>query len=310
LHGHDYKLFSRSAAVELKQLDYFVRVAELGGFTRAAVALALTQSAVSKQVRQLEIDLHQKLLLRNGRGIKLTEEGVRLLAHAKGILAQAERAEQELRDLKGSPTGKVIVGSSAAGGLAKVANLVTTFKSRFPRATLKIIELNGSSIHESLLLGRIDIGILYDPRPSPLIRITPLKKDELFLVSSAAKTALSRSAKVPFGELGAYPLILPSAVQAQLERWTAKAGIKLNVALNVDGRSFILELVNQALGYTVLPLHTVQESSLAPRLQVNSIVKPRLTRTLSLAVSTQRPATHLTQETIALILHILGPAPV
>ncbi len=87
---------------DLKQLESFVRVAELGRFTRAAVELGLAQPALSRQVRQLEVELHQHLLKRNGRGAVVTEAGQTLLQHARGILHQVERAREELGQVKGS----------------------------------------------------------------------------------------------------------------------------------------------------------------------------------------------------------------
>ena len=97
--------------MDLKQLEYFVRVAELGGFTKAAAVLSVAQPALSKQIRQLEVELQRNLLMRNGRGVSLTEEGAMLLSHAKGILEQVDRARQEIRDIQGLPIGKVIVAA-------------------------------------------------------------------------------------------------------------------------------------------------------------------------------------------------------
>src|SRR4051812_43544850 len=102
--------------MDLKQLQYFVRVAELGGITKAAASLSTAQPALSKQIRLLEVELHQSLFRRNGRGVSMTSEGEVLLAYAKGALEQIERARQELTDVKASPSGKVTVGSTGSAG--------------------------------------------------------------------------------------------------------------------------------------------------------------------------------------------------
>ncbi|MDO8284058.1 MAG: LysR family transcriptional regulator, partial [Rhodoferax sp.] len=96
--------------MDLKQLEYFVRVAELGSFTRAAIALDIAQPALSRQVRLLEVELRQTLLTRNGRGALPTEAGKLLLAHGRGILHQVERAKEELGRVRGSLAGRVAVG--------------------------------------------------------------------------------------------------------------------------------------------------------------------------------------------------------
>src|SRR5512141_1409765 len=100
----------RSAAMELKQLEYFVNVVDLGGFSRAARFLGVAQPAISRQVRSLEVELRQSLLLRNGRGATPTEAGKRLLEHARGILQQVDRARRDVDDAKGAPVGHVVVG--------------------------------------------------------------------------------------------------------------------------------------------------------------------------------------------------------
>ena len=96
--------------MDLKQLEYFVRVAELGSFTRAAVALDVAQPALSRQVRQLEVELRQNLLIRNGRGAAPTEAGKLLLEHGRGILHQVERAREELGRVRGALAGRVAIG--------------------------------------------------------------------------------------------------------------------------------------------------------------------------------------------------------
>ena len=93
--------------MDLKQLGYFAHVAELGSFTKAAALLSVAQSALSHQVRQLEVELKQTLLIRNGRGVAPTDAGKRLLGHARGILMQVERARDDLAESRGAPVGNV-----------------------------------------------------------------------------------------------------------------------------------------------------------------------------------------------------------
>src|SRR4029453_585172 len=96
--------------MDLKQLDYFVHVAELGSFSKAASLLSIAQSALSHQVRQLEVELKQTLLHRNGRGVTPTDAGKRLLDHARGILMQVNRARDDLAAARGAPVGHVVLG--------------------------------------------------------------------------------------------------------------------------------------------------------------------------------------------------------
>ena len=96
--------------MNLKQLDYFVHVAELGSFSKAALVLDIAQPALSRQVRALETDLHENLFLRNGRGVTLTDAGRRLFEHATAILQLVTHAREDLGASRGAPVGRVTVG--------------------------------------------------------------------------------------------------------------------------------------------------------------------------------------------------------
>jgi LysR family transcriptional regulator, nitrogen assimilation regulatory protein len=96
--------------MDFKQIEGFVRVAELGSFTRAAQMLNTTQPALSRLIRMLEVDLHQTLLVRNGRGAVPTEAGQVLLAHGRGILHQVQRAREDLGTVRGGLSGRVAIG--------------------------------------------------------------------------------------------------------------------------------------------------------------------------------------------------------
>ena len=133
---------------------------------------------------------------------------------------------------------------------------------------------------------------------------------ELSLFSLASKSLAPKSRPVQFRDLGKFPLILPGhphTIRTLVETEAAKAGIKLNVVLEIDGASFILELVQLGHGYTILPDFSLQRSGFSRKLQLNEIVGPHLKRALKVAVSLQRPVTRLARETVKLIRQYLGP---
>ena len=151
--------------MDLKQLEYFVRVAELGSFTRAAVALDVAQPALSRQVRLLEVELRQNLLTRNGRGAAPTEAGKLLLEHGRGILHQVERAREELGRVRGALAGRVALGLPPSVAKAMAVPLIREFRQRMPDATLSISEGLSVGMQESLVTGRLDIALLYNASP-------------------------------------------------------------------------------------------------------------------------------------------------
>jgi len=294
--------------MDLKRLECFVRVAELGSYTKASIVTSMPQPTLSRQVRQLEVELNRNLFVRNGRGIALTEEGACFLPYARTMLSQHERALQALRHLNNMPVGNVVVGAPPFVGRILTKKLVTAFRERYPQATLEIIEGKGWTLHEWLLMGRIDVGVWYNPLRSTQLDITPLVEKEQFLISPPSK-ARSRKSVVQFRDLGRYPLILPSQPNTQrvlIETTAAAANVELDIPLRIDGSNFILELVHQGHGHTILPRYIVEESPFSGDFGIGKIVAPSLTTVLTLVTSSQRPLTKLAQETGKLIRQFLG----
>ncbi len=149
--------------MDLKQLEYFVNVVDLGGFSRAGRLLGIAQPAISRQIRSLEVELRQNLLLRNGRGAAPTEAGKRLLEHARGILQQVDRARREVDETKDAPVGHVVVGLPPTVARHLTLPVVREFRQRYPGGSLSIVEGLSATIHEWLLVGRVDVGVVYNP---------------------------------------------------------------------------------------------------------------------------------------------------
>ncbi|MDP3708854.1 MAG: LysR family transcriptional regulator, partial [Polaromonas sp.] len=160
--------------MDLKQLEYFVRVAELGSFTRASIALDVAQPALSRQVRLLEVELRQSLLVRNGRGATPTEAGKLMLAHGRGILHQVERAREELGRVRGSLAGRVAIGLPPTLARVLTVPLTRAFRHELTDARLSISEGLSAVMQEWLLNGRLDIAVLYNAQPAAGIEMTPL----------------------------------------------------------------------------------------------------------------------------------------
>ncbi len=154
--------------MDLKQIEYFVRVAELGSFTRAAVVLNIAQPALSRQVRLLEVELRQNLLVRNGRGAVPTEAGKALLEHGRGILHQVERAREELGRVRGALAGRVAIGLPHQRG-ARV--MTVPADPRLPQTELPEVRLSISEGLSGAILGGLDQrppgpgGALTTPNP-------------------------------------------------------------------------------------------------------------------------------------------------
>ena len=297
--------------MDLKQIEYFVRVAELGGFTRAAAALGIAQPALSRQVRLLEVELRQNLLARDGRGAVPTEAGRLLLAHGRGILHQVARAREELGRVRGTLAGRVAVGLPTSLARLLAVPLTRAFRKQMPDATISISEGLSTAMQESLVNGRLDIAVLYNVRPSPELEITALQKEELFLVLPSTKIKKSNGAATPIAlkALAQLPLVIPSrpnAIRMQVETEMAAIGCRPLIALEIDGVSAILDLVADGAGCAVLSRNAVASSVNPALYSLRAIRNPALRTQISMATSAQRPATLTQQATQGLIRDTLA----
>ena len=283
--------------MDLKQLEYFVRVAELGSFTRAAIALDVAQPALSRQVRLLEVELRQNLLARNGRGATPTEAGKLLLEHGRGILHQVERAREELGRVRGALAGRVAIGLPPSVAKVMTVPLIREFRRRMPEATLSITEGLSVGMQESLANGRLDIALLYNATASADTEITPLLEEDLFLVERQVKAPRANPRAVALKDIATVPLVIPSrpnAIRMLVESGLANLGLRPDIALEIDGVAAILELVADGAGSAVLSRNAVATSG-RPQAFALRPITPRLRTKLSITVSSQRPAT-LTQK--------------
>ena len=213
------------------------------------------------------------------------------------------RAREEVEEMRGTPVGQVAIGFPPTLGRVLTVPLVTEFRTRFPKAQLKIIE--GLSIHllDWLGTGRLDVALTYNTVWTPTIEIAPLLEERLYLIcpGSGDASSLQTGAPVPFVELPGYPLIIPSrpnAMRMFVEAQLANAGMKMNVAWEVDGIPPLLDLVLQGYGYAVLSLTAIHEDLVKGPFVARPIVEPDLIIPLSLVTSSQRPMTPLVRQVI------------
>ena len=297
--------------MNLKHLQSFVRVAELGSFSKAARVLDIAQPALSRQVRQLETDLRETLLLRNGRGVSLTDAGRRLFDHGVQILQQVAQAREDLGAERGAAVGHVTIGLPPSIGRRLTLPLIEGFRQHLPRARLTIVEGLSAYIAEWIASGRADLGLLYNPDPQPELEITPLQRERLCLVEPASRGRRAASKPLPLREIGAYPLILPErhqSIRRLLQTQATLAGVKLDVAWEVSSVPAIIDLVCARVGYAVLNASAVEASGRGSELAVRPIIEPELVSVLFLAQSATKPPTPL-QRRVARLVGELIEAP-
>lgn len=297
--------------MNLRQLETFVRVAELGSFSQAARVLGMAQPALSRQVRALEADLRDTLLLRNGRGVVLTEAGRRLFEHGVAMLQLAQRARDELSSQRDAPTGRIVIGLPPSLSRSLTLPLIDAFKRELPRARLAVVEGLSAHIAEWIATGRVDLGLLHNPQPQAALEIEPLRQEALHLVSARPGRGKAVGPAIALRELSAQPLILPEsshAIRKLLDTQAALAGVQLDIAWEVSSIPAIIDLVIAGYGAAVLTEPMVAASGRAGALQRRALAEPPLATVLCLAQPARKRATPLRRRALAL-LRELAAAP-
>lgn len=312
--------------MNLKQLEYFVQVAELGSFSRAAQLLNIAQPALSRQVRALETELRETLLLRNGRGVTLTEAGQRLFEHGVGILQQVAQAREDIAGARDEPVGHITIGLPPTLGRQLTLPLIDGFRRRMPRARLAIVEGLSTHIVEWITTGRVDLGLLYNPEAHPGLELRPLLQEQLCLVErvrplgnaanpgvpAPAGGGAEARAPLPLRELARHRLILPErlhVIRRLLDTEAALAGLQLDIAWEVSSIGAIIDLVCAGYGHAVLTASAVAASGRADELAVRPIVEPSLNSVLCLATSVRQRPSPLTRQATALLSELVRSLP-
>ena len=146
--------------MELRQLRYFVAIAECGSFTKAAERVFVAQSALSHQTAQLEFEIGTRLFHRARRGLELTEAGQRFLPHAMSILRQSEEAIASARNATDEPCGKVIFGLPHSASNALALALLQGVREHLPALELELTEELTGNLSRQLMAGQINLANL------------------------------------------------------------------------------------------------------------------------------------------------------
>lgn len=283
--------------MKLQQIETFVHVAESGSFSKAAVLLDTAQPALSRQVRALEAELRETLLIRTGRGVTLTEAGRRLLEHGHAIMQRVELAKEDLGAQRDEPVGRIVVGLPPSLARRLTMPLIDVFSREMPKARLALVEGFSVNIAEWLTSGRMDLGLVYTPEPQPQIEITPLLQERLCLIGPKE---LAGRGPIAFRDLEKFPLIMPQSGQIfrkLLEAQAALLRVKLNIVWEVSSVPAILDLVNGGYGYAALTDSAMRSHAATWGLVEVPIEAPHVVSTLCIAQSAKRKPTPLVRRT-------------
>ena len=241
--------------MDIRALRYFVELVREKSFTRASEKLFVTQPTISKMIRNMEEELGQPLLNREGHSFTLTDSGQVLFAHGQLILAQMQQLEAELADLQSLQHGRLALGIPPMVGHV-YADLIRAYRSRYPKVELSIVEYGGRRIEQAVLEGELDLAITMLPTREEGV-LSALELDcypiQVVLPDLPRWRGDSEIRLADLQEEPSLPYTQAFTLSERLEQACQQAGFVPQVAARSSQWDFLTAMVRSGMGVAFLP---------------------------------------------------------
>ncbi|WMM26100.1 LysR family transcriptional regulator [Tissierella sp. MB52-C2] len=236
----------------ITKIEVFLKVVELGSFTKAAKVLNMTQSAVSHAINGLEKDLKSILLIRDKKeGIILTEVGQKLLGPMRNLIGQVENIKFIVNSTNNLETGSIRIGSYASASSCLLPKILVEFEKKFPKIDLVFFEGNYDEIIEWLEIGIVDVGFVIETDRKLNLQRVPIIKDKL-VVGFYKGHKFEDKENINIKELKDEIFILPKGpYRKQIDMFFHKNSIVANTRFDVHDCNTISNMVESGLGITI-----------------------------------------------------------
>ncbi|MFG1185072.1 MULTISPECIES: LysR family transcriptional regulator [Xanthobacter] len=288
--------------MDLRQLKYFVQIAESGNFSRAAEVLRIAQPSLSQQMKNLEEELGVELLMRHARGVTPSELGQQFYDHARRILEEVDRVKDQVRSTSLNPSGRVSVGlpTSACRGLG--LPLISAMAEQQPKIALHVVEAMTGYLDDLLQAGRLDVALLYDHKAFEHVAWTEMMVEDLMLFA-APDHPLAAKGAIAFRDMFAWPIVLPGApnvMRTVIEQFAARNDVE-PIATACDSLPTIARLVRSGRALGVMPHFAFMDEMARGEMVAVPILDPTPSWRLSVVVS-QRSMNPRGSEAVAKVM--------
>ena len=241
--------------MELRQLEYFVAVAEEANFTRAAERVHISQSGVSAQIRQLERDLGAILIDRSGRTATQTTAGKAALAPARAALASANAVRQAVDEVIGLVRGELVVGMVTACTVTPLFDALAAFHRCHPGVEITLVEDSSDRLIDSVRTGATALALIGSAGTVPPgLAALPIISESLVAAVPVGHPLATR-ARATLAEISRYPIIcLPegTGIRAVFDQACSALGLRPEIALQASAPDAIADLAIRGLGVAIL----------------------------------------------------------
>ncbi|HBT02031.1 MAG TPA: LysR family transcriptional regulator [Citreicella sp.] len=293
--------------VDIRQLRYFLAIADAPSISAAAQAIGVAQPSLSQHVQRMEEELGVKLVDRSPRGTLLTQEGHVLVEHARRICDSLDRCMADMRELGGVIRGRVGFGMPPSCSMVMSVPLAETVRLELPEVRLRAVEAMSGYIKHWIDDGTVDIGFLYDLSDAGPLRATHVMDEALYFYSAPDAWPLDTPPGTPVAlrDLQRLDMILTSnGLRQTIEGYCQRNGVSLNVVIEMDAMTQIKELVARGSGYTIFAPVAAQDFVRRGELLRAPIVEPRMTRPVYLVSNPARVMTRACRSVEQLTLDV------
>ncbi|WP_032389426.1 LysR family transcriptional regulator [Rhodococcoides fascians] len=241
--------------MELRQLEYFVAVAEEANFTRAAARVHISQSGVSAQIRALERELGAELIDRSGGTATLTTAGQAALPQARATLAAAGSVKQSVDDVTGLLRGRLSVGMVTACTVPPLFDALAGFHAAHPGVDIALREGNSDDLVADVRSGELDLALVGLASRTPAGLESMVVIDERIVAAVPAEHPLAAQKDATLAEVCEYPIVaLPpgTGIRAVFDRDCAGGGLSPSITLQASAPDALADLATRGLGVGIL----------------------------------------------------------
>lgn len=267
--------------MNLKRLEYFCHLAELGNFTRTAQQIGIAQPALSIAIQKLEQEVGLKLINRADKNSLLTAEGKVLYKLASKLLSQAKQVELEIEELKELEGGTIRFGVSAMMGSYYFPNVLTKFKQKYPKIKIHLVDQGTAALENMLLNGELDLALVRGDLENPQLRYTELINEEV--VAGMVKShSLAAQQTLSMAQFCQQPLVLFHEgyfLREVVSQFAKKQQLKLDIRMETNLIELQKSLVRNEVGITTCLSRILQNESLMTAIPF----EPKIEFKLSLA---------------------------
>jgi len=294
--------------MQLQSLKMFCDVVETGSFSRAAQLNHVTQSAVSQQVRALELRYEQKLLSRSARQVTPTPAGERLFRGSKEILSRFAEVESEIRESSPEVQGACSISAIYSVGLHELNALQKDLLKLHPKVNLRLNYRRLDQVYDDIILGAAEIGLVAYPQARAGLDVHPFREDRLALVCPPGHP-LAAKQKVTLQAIAACPFIAfdrEAPTRKGIDRFFRERGLELSPVMEMDNVETIKRAVELGLGVAVLPAATVEHEVAEGTLACRPVTEGNFTRPIGILVRKGKYLDRASQAVLELLMRCGG----